>query len=304
MTKLVHSVAFGLVLLVLAAGEVSAVAQADKCEADKLKRGGLYSACRLKEESKAVKTGGSPDYSKCDAKLNQKWTDAETKAGGMCPTNGDEAAVHACLAAHADAIVAALTSGGTCGSGGLPRTGQTQCDQGAGTTGACPGSPAGQDGAVQAGLARSYTDNGDGTITDNVTGLMWEKLSDDGSIHDRDNGGTWYDAFNVKVAGLNAGGGFAGYADWRLPNVSELQSLLDYGKGGGNFPIDAAFNTGCAPGCTVLTCSCPTYGYTWTSTTVPASGYAFAVDFFIGSGVIPGFPKSTANLFRAVRGAL
>jgi hypothetical protein len=38
---------------------------------------------------------------------------------------------------------------------------------------------------VQAGIPRSYTDNGDGTITDNVTGLMWEKLSDDASVHDQ-----------------------------------------------------------------------------------------------------------------------
>lgn len=49
------------------------------------------------------------------------------------------------------------------------------CDQGSGALGACPGVPAGQDGWLQKGLARSYTDNGDGTITDNKTGLMWEK---------------------------------------------------------------------------------------------------------------------------------
>jgi hypothetical protein len=60
--------------------------------------------------------------------------------------------------------------------GGRPlKTVQTQCDQGSGALGACPGVPAGQDGWLQKGLARSYTDNGDGTITDNKTGLMWEK---------------------------------------------------------------------------------------------------------------------------------
>ena len=45
----------------------------------------------------------------------------------------------------------------------------------------------GSDGDVQAGLALSYTDNGDGTITDNNTGLMWEKKDDSGGIHDMDN---------------------------------------------------------------------------------------------------------------------
>jgi hypothetical protein len=43
-------------------------------------------------------------------------------------------------------------------------------------------------------LTRAYVDNGDGTITDSKTGLMWEKLSDDGSIHDWDATYTWADA--------------------------------------------------------------------------------------------------------------
>ena len=49
----------------------------------------------------------------------------------------------------------------------------------------------GSDGDLQKGASRSFTDNGDGTITDNTTGLMWEKKSDDGSIHDKDNTYTW-----------------------------------------------------------------------------------------------------------------
>src|SRR5574341_969930 len=71
---------------------------------------------------------------------------------------------------------------------GVLRTGQTRCDDGLshGTLVSCPAGPAGQDGELQKGIARSYTDNGDGTITDNATGLMWEKLTDAGDIHDWD----------------------------------------------------------------------------------------------------------------------
>lgn len=63
-------------------------------------------------------------------------------------------------------------------------TGQTSCWDAFGATIPCAGS--GQDGELQKGLARAYTDNGDGTITDMRTGFAWEKLSDDGSIHDKD----------------------------------------------------------------------------------------------------------------------
>ncbi len=189
----------------------------------------------------------------------------------------------------------------------LLETGQTQCDDGTGTLGACPGSPPGQDGAVPAGAARSYTDNGDGTITDNVTGLMWEKLSNDGSIHDGNASYLWYDAFD-KVAALNSGGGFAGYTDWRLPNVNELQSLVDYMRAANplfGVPIDPVFHTGCfTPGCTVTTCSCTRANIYWSSTsTQDFPTGAWIVDFFDGS--VLSFEKSFfLNTFyvRAVRG--
>lgn len=62
-----------------------------------------------------------------------------------------------------------------------------------------PCSGTGQDGDLQRGLARSYTDNGNGAITDDNTGLTREKLSDDSTIHDKDNTDLWDDAFG-KVA--------------------------------------------------------------------------------------------------------
>ena len=188
----------------------------------------------------------------------------------------------------------------------LAQTGQTQCDQGDGTLGACPGSPPGQDAAVRAGRALGYTDNGDGTIRDNVTGLVWEKLSDDGSVHDYDNTYTWYDAFAVKVAELNTPPCFAGHCDWRLPNRRELESLVDAGRSAP--ALAPAFNAGCEPDCTPETCACAQsaeHDYDWASTTYhDLPGLAWAVNFNVGD--VSAFEKTIGTQcgVRAVRGGL
>ncbi|MUU78224.1 Lcl C-terminal domain-containing protein [Winogradskyella endarachnes] len=63
-----------------------------------------------------------------------------------------------------------------------------------------------------------FTDNGDETVTDNATGLMWQQV-DDGNAYN------WTDALAyAKNSQL------AGYSDWRLPNTKELQSIVDYEK--------------------------------------------------------------------------
>jgi Protein of unknown function (DUF1566) len=283
--------------LMLSGTPAQALSDADKCEAAKNRMAGKYAFCRQKAEARAIKTGNAPDYAQCDAKLNQKWTSAEIVGGGMCPTNGDELSIQACIAAHTTGVATAL-NGGTCGGGWL-ETGQTQCDQGAGTFGACPGSPAAQDGALLTGAARSYTDNGNGTITDNVTGLMWEKLSQDGSIHDWGTPYTWYAAF-AKIGTLNGGGGFAGHTDWRLPNVNELQSLTNFGAVAP--AVDTAFHTACAPSCTVTTCSCTQSFYYWSSTSYHSTPTAaWFVNF--GDGSVVSFSKGNVMAVRAVRAA-
>jgi hypothetical protein len=63
-----------------------------------------------------------------------------------------------------------------------------------------------------------FVDNGDGTVTDKATGLTWTR---DDSGKDLN----WADALNY-CEGLD----LAGFDDWRLPNVKELQSILDYSR--------------------------------------------------------------------------
>jgi hypothetical protein len=77
----------------------------------------------------------------------------------------------------------------------------------------------GQDASYQ--LTESdYTDNGDGTITDNVTGLMWEQSPSQGKKF------TWKEAMN-GLDDFNTQN-FAGYSDWRIPTLKELYSIVQF----------------------------------------------------------------------------
>eukprot|EP01029_Cantina_marsupialis_P015123 TRINITY_DN3311_c0_g2_i2.p1 TRINITY_DN3311_c0_g2~~TRINITY_DN3311_c0_g2_i2.p1 ORF type:complete len:455 (-),score=162.69 TRINITY_DN3311_c0_g2_i2:101-1465(-) len=73
--------------------------------------------------------------------------------------------------------------------------------------------------------ARDFTDNGDGTITDNYTGLMWVAgcdLNDDGLCTEADKLTFDGAAEHVKTFDL------ASYTDWRIPSVTELYTLMDF----------------------------------------------------------------------------
>jgi len=176
----------------------------------------------------------------------------------------------------------------------------------------------GSDGDVQAGATLSYTDNGDGTVTDNNTGLMWEKKDDAGGIHDKDNGYTWsesgtlYDGTMVTefLATLNREPCFAGHCDWRIPNIKELQSIVDYEIPYPGPTVNAAFNTNCVAGCTVNgsggpMCSCTASSDYWSSTTSRGNPFnAWYVNFFYGNVFTYEYERSLNGYVRAVRGGL
>ncbi len=104
-------------------------------------------------------------------------------------------------------------------------SGQTACYDTNGTAGDCAaeGDPLfGQD-AQYTGNTPGYTDNGDGTVTDNVTGLMWQQSPDtnhDGMLNAADK-----KTYTEAVAGAGSLT-LAGYSDWRLPTIKELYSLI------------------------------------------------------------------------------
>ena len=181
---------------------------------------------------------------------------------------------------------------------GVPVTGQTSCYSLEGSAINCAGT--GQDGEMQAGVPRSFTDNADGTITDNSTGLMWEKLSNDDSLHDVDAVYTWDNGFAVKIATLNSTN-FAGHNDWRLPNRFELESLVTAGTvHPATYP---AFDTACAPGCTVFDCSCTAPDFYWSATSAVAYPQNAWYVLFNGGYVAESY-KGNVLRVRAVRGGL
>jgi len=182
-----------------------------------------------------------------------------------------------------------------CTHGTFPASGQTTCWNTVGTVVPCAGTR--YDGDLQSGASLAFVDNGDGTVSDANTGLTWEKLADDGGLHDKDTTYSWSAAF-AHVADLNAAA-FAGHADWRVPNIRELKSIVDFEHA--TPAVGAAFNNGCASGCSVTTCSCTSTGYHWTSTTLASNPpFAFVMTFSVGESSFAN--KGFTAVVRAVRG--
>lgn len=173
--------------------------------------------------------------------------------------------------------------------------------------------PKRDDGALQIGVELPiprFTDKGDGTIKDNLTGLIWLKNANcigtrypsfDNEETPGDGMVSWHQALTF-VAGINNGtydcGDTSGKrrthrTDWRLPNIRELFSLVDFAfwdpvisNAVGNArctPIDCAFSN--FPG----NPSSPWNPFYWSSTSVAYSAaggeasLAWNVNFFAGN---------------------
>jgi hypothetical protein len=135
----------------------------------------------------------------------------------------------------------------------------------------------------------SYTDNGNGTVTDNLTGLMWEQKTDDGSSRDKDITFTWKDAL-AYCENLTLGS----FSDWRLPNPKELERIVDLGAA--NPAVDTTYF------------SDTSNGLYWTGTSCSKchKRKAFTIDFSDGELYYGNKVKDSAyleNYTRCVRTA-
>jgi len=126
-----------------------------------------------------------------------------------------------------------------------------------------------------------FVDNGDGTVTDTLTGLMWQQELEEYQS-------TWELQldFCEKLS-------LAGYNDWRMPNRHELHTLVDYTRS------DPAFDTSIFQHSTAVT------SRYWTATTDPGNpDDAYVISFYYGYGYYQF--KSDAvyypGIVRAVRG--
>jgi hypothetical protein len=174
----------------------------------------------------------------------------------------------------------------------LPATGQTRCfdDVRPAVELDCAGEEfPGQDGFYRAGCPGEgrFIDHGNGTVTDSCTGLTWQQhaadLNGDGASGDQ---GNWGEALEY-CEGLVLGG----HSDWRLPNIRELQSIVDYGEGRPAIaPVFTAAGT-------------MEYSGYWSSTSGYNNPGSAWLAYFYG-GEVGREHKDTTAYVRAVRGGL
>ncbi|NOY09206.1 MAG: DUF1566 domain-containing protein [Spirochaetes bacterium] len=160
------------------------------------------------------------------------------------------------------------------------RSGQVEGDVNLPGTGQTTSYVTGDDGELQTGVAwpdPRFTDNGDGTITDNLTGLMWEK--------------TPSATARIWTAALTYANGLtlAGYSDWHVPNATELESLINAGEADSAAWLNTqGFNNLQA-------------AIYWSSTTYAPSATPIAWYVHMSNGSVPSNTKGGSSYVLAVR---
>ncbi len=136
-------------------------------------------------------------------------------------------------------------------------------------------------------------DNRDGTVTDLKTGLMWKQCLEGVSGTSCQTGSpsvfTWQAALEQPVI-VNSGCGFAGYTDWRLPNIKELVSIVE------EQCYDPAINLNRFP-------NTPSSGV-WSSSPISSAyqSYAWFVIFDHGQSAMMNSDRNSSYAVRLVRG--
>ncbi len=161
-------------------------------------------------------------------------------------------------------------------------------------------------------IGARFTDNGDGTVSDNLTLLVWEKKTTDATVHDQGNLYMWSTGSNNEdgtafttfladaLTSLNVAG-FAGANGWRLPTLPELHCIVL------DFPCSGA-GDGATCQCGSSPCIDATLGPTESDAYWSATGYlsdpsfAWIVGFDAASAGINS--KTFGDSVRAVRGGL
>lgn len=164
----------------------------------------------------------------------------------------------------------------------LPQTGQTKCYDTAGTEISCAGT--GQDGEIRAGVAwpnprfTSGTGSESECMIDNLTGLMWPKNANLFEYR------TWDWAITI-VNDLT----HCGHSDWRLPNVNELESLVN-----ADMPDTATWLNGLG------FYNVQSYGY-WSSTTPAENPFGSRTGVYMSYGDVISYTISYGNYVLPVR---
>lgn len=130
-----------------------------------------------------------------------------------------------------------------------------------------------------------YNPVGTSSVTvDNRTGLMWVTNPVDAGI-----GGTyiWEDGLTACGTTIGAAGTYAGYNDWRLPNVRELLSIVDYNR------QNPAINT-------AYFFSTQNNSYLTSTTVAPSTASAWWINF--SDGAVGSNNKANPYYIRCVRG--